>query len=166
MKRRLWIALPVVMAMLLATLGVVGTALATHPSVGQTTEILTRRTLKDLVNFNLGDVRIHTKAPVDLVFARVTFVPGGSSGWHWHPGPVFVGVASGTLTVYREDCSHSTYFQGGPEGAAFFESATEASLLVRNEGTVPVVVYAQFIVPPTTPSTGLRIPAPDRCGLL
>jgi quercetin dioxygenase-like cupin family protein len=158
MKRPLGITLVAITAVL----AVVGTVLATHPSSGQTTLILTRSTLSEKVNYNLGDVRIHTKAPQDIVVAQVTFVPGGSSGWHSHPGPVFVAVKTGTLTVYHEDCTSATY---GPN-TAFFEAGTEHSLLVRNQGTEDAVVYATFIVPPETAPTGLRIPAPDRCGLL
>jgi quercetin dioxygenase-like cupin family protein len=158
MRRPLWMTL----VALAAVFAVVGTVLATHPSSGQTTVVLTRSTLTEKVNYNLGDMRIKTKAPQDIVVAQVTFVPGGSSGWHTHPGPVFVAVKGpGTLTVYHEDC---TSVIRGP-GTAFFEAASEHSLLVRNESTEDAVVYATFIIPPETPSTGLRIPAPDRCGL-
>src|SRR5262245_56277888 len=35
--------------------------------------------------------------PMDVATQIVTFQPGGISGWHTHPGPVFFTVKSGTL---------------------------------------------------------------------
>src|SRR5689334_24852433 len=46
-----------------------------------------------------GGVRIDTRAPRDAFTARLKFTPGGTSGWHTHPGPVLVQVISGTLTL-------------------------------------------------------------------
>ncbi len=46
-------------------------------------------------------VRLDADQPIDVATQIVTFQPGGFSGWHTHPGPVFFTVRTGTLTVYE-----------------------------------------------------------------
>ena len=96
----------------------------------------------------------------DVAVSKVTIGPGGSSGWHHHPGVVLVSVASGTLTQYNEDCDKTVYATG--EG--FTESGDHPGI-VQNEGNSDVVVYVTFIVPSDTPSDGLLIddPQPENC---
>src|SRR2546425_5017733 len=53
--------------------------------------------------------------PIDVATQIVTFQPGGYSGWHTHPGPVFFTVRTGTLTVYEGDdpsCTPLTFPAG------------------------------------------------------
>jgi hypothetical protein len=40
---------------------------------------------------------------VDIVVRAHNYLPGGSTGWHAHPGPVFITVVEGTLTFYEYD---------------------------------------------------------------
>ena len=40
---------------------------------------------------------------LDMAVQRIVFQPGGQSGWHRHPGPVFIQVVSGTMTFYMSD---------------------------------------------------------------
>lgn len=48
-----------------------------------------------------------------LVVAEVTWTPGGTSGWHRHPGPVLVNVVEGELeVVWERDCVPRTYAAG------------------------------------------------------
>jgi quercetin dioxygenase-like cupin family protein len=96
----------------------------------------------------------------DVAVSKVTIGPGGSSGWHHHPGVVLVSVASGTLTQYNEDCDKTVYATG--EG--FTESGDHPGI-VQNEGNADAVVYVTFIVPSDTPSDGLLIddPQPENC---
>ena len=46
--------------------------------------------------------------------------PGGHTGWHSHPGPVFVMVTAGTLTKYEADDPDLTP-QVYPKGTGFVE---------------------------------------------
>ena len=39
----------------------------------------------------------------EIVVQTLTLAPGGSTGWHAHPGDVFFIVKSGTLTTYGLD---------------------------------------------------------------
>ena len=43
------------------------------------------------------------------------FAPGGTSGWHTHPGHSLIIVAAGTVTAYEGDdreCTPHVYTQG------------------------------------------------------
>ena len=51
----------------------------------------------------------------DVVTQSLTVAPGGTTGWHGHPGPVLATVKSGALTVvYADDtsCQGTTYTAG------------------------------------------------------
>ena len=78
----------------------------------------------------------------DIVVTELAFNPGGVTGWHSHPGKVIVGVARGSITVYRESasaCAGTTYHAG----EVFIErrGVHEA----RNEGTVAAVVNVTYL---------------------
>ena len=144
-----------------ASFAVVGTVLATHlPTNHNITTVLARGTLAGPVKYNVDDIKVQTKAAVDVVTADVTFGPLASAGWHKHPGPVFVVVQSGTISVWDESCVKHEYTVGD----SFFEPGPAASLLVKNESaTTAVHLYATFIVPVGT--TVLRIGTAHLCGI-
>ena len=152
---------------IVASLALVGTVLATHlPANHNTTDLTTlaRGKIFDTFKYNVGDTKVQTKGPVDVVVADVSFPALASAGWHNHPGPVFVIVQSGKLSVWGPDCVKHEYYQGGPEGSAFFEPGPVSSLLVKNESeTTEATVSATFIVPPGT--TALRIGTAHLCGI-
>jgi hypothetical protein len=43
------------------------------------------------------------KTDVDIVVRQHDYAVGGHTGWHMHPGPVFITVKTGTLTFYEHD---------------------------------------------------------------
>ena len=45
-------------------------------------------------------MELKSKPGFDLAIQTIVFQPGGQSGWHSHPGPVFIQVVSGTMTFY------------------------------------------------------------------
>jgi quercetin dioxygenase-like cupin family protein len=140
---------------------VVGAALATPPS-GATTTLITRATLGEFKEKNQGIEVASQRRSADIAIVRVVLEPGGSTGWHHHPGVGLASVAFGAVTFYDEDCD-KTVFKAG-EG--FFESHDEP-MLVRNRGNVDAVFYVAFIVPTSTPPEGLRIddPQPKGCNV-
>jgi quercetin dioxygenase-like cupin family protein len=78
----------------------------------------------------------------DVAMAQITVVPGGSSGWHSHPGGAIIIVKQGELTVYRaigSQCQTTTY----TAGQAFLERPGEVDQVV-NTGTIPYVLYVTF----------------------
>ncbi|MEU0083784.1 cupin domain-containing protein [Streptomyces sp. NPDC006274] len=103
---------------------------------------------------------IAAKSPTDVVVRTLTTEPGGSTGWHQHPGQVLAIVGSGTLTRTLDDCSLEATEPGDvvrePAGARHRHTG-------RNLGTEPVVVYVTYFVPAGSPLS-TRTPRPARTG--
>ena len=74
--------------------------------------------------------------------------PGGDTGWHSHPGIVFVLITAGTATFYDEcnDFIREQY----PAGTGFVKDAGCVQLLA-NEGSVDLEVIVVHIVPQGAP---------------
>ena len=91
-------------AMLLVALAVtvlaivVGVALATPPNKGATTTLITRATLGKFEAHNDGIQVESERHSADLAIAKVVIEPGGSTGWHHHPGVGPAAVKSGAVT--------------------------------------------------------------------
>ena len=97
----------------------------------------------------------------DVAMAQITVVPGGSSGWHSHPGGAIIIVKEGALTVYSpvgHRCRTTTY----GAGQAFIERPGEVDD-VLNTGTVPYVLYVTFPRVPPKVSPRTDEPDPGRC---
>jgi quercetin dioxygenase-like cupin family protein len=141
---------------------VVGVALATPPNKGATTTLLTRATLGKFEAPNDGIKVESERHSADLAIAKVVIEPGGSTGWHHHPGVGPAAVKSGAVTFYDEDCEKTVYRAG--EG--FLESHDD-SMLVRNRGNTKAVFYVAFMIPTSTTEEGLRIddPRPKECNV-
>jgi quercetin dioxygenase-like cupin family protein len=153
MKRPVrWVLLSVGLASLVAVLAVAPGA-ATPPS-GLTNVLLAR-----------GTDRSHGNLPLqfgtDVAMAQITVKPGGSSGWHSHPGGALIVVQTGTLTVYRSvgsQCQPTSY----SAGQAFIERPGEVDD-VLNAGTVPYVLFVTFPRVPQDGSTRIDEPDPGTC---
>jgi quercetin dioxygenase-like cupin family protein len=158
MRRSLWLALPLGIA---ASLAVAGTSFATHAPGGTTPMVLARGTLAEKVKVNVGGVKIQTKGAVDVVMTQVTFAKGGgSAGWHVHPGPGFVVIKSGKVSVWNEHCEKTVY---GP-GETFFEKGPKSPNLVKNEDPkTDAVTLGTFFVP--VGATPLTITTAHLCGI-
>ena len=124
-------------ALLLVLVGVAvygGIALATPPS-GLTNVPLARGT-------NVSHGTIPLQVGTDIAMAQITVNPGGSAGWHSHPGGAIVVVKTGTLTVYTavgDQCQVTTY----SAGQAFIERPGEVDQVINN-GTIPYVLFVTF----------------------
>jgi quercetin dioxygenase-like cupin family protein len=145
---------------------VVGAALAKTTSGVKATPVtatqITRATLGNFEAENKGIEVESGRRSADLAIVKVVLEPGGSTGWHHHPGVVLVPVKAGTVTEYDAQCQcHKSVYK---EGKGFVESSSEVHL-VRNEGDVKAVLYATFLVPSATPPEGLTIsdPQPKGC---
>jgi quercetin dioxygenase-like cupin family protein len=138
---------------------VVGAALATPPS-GATTTLITRATLGKFEAENKGIELESNRASADIAIVKVVIEPGGSTGWHHHPGVGPASVKSGAVTFYDAQC-HKTVYKAG-EG--FLESHDEP-MLVRNQGSVKAVFYVTFIVPTETTELRFDDPKPKGCNV-
>ena len=97
----------------------------------------------------------------DVAMAQITVDPGGSSGWHSHPGGAIIVVKQGALTVYRSvgsQCQTATY----SAGQAFIERPGEVDD-VLNTGTVPYILFVTFPRVPQGDSARTDEPDPGTC---
>ncbi|MBF6075614.1 cupin domain-containing protein [Nocardia beijingensis] len=92
------------------------------------------------------------------VILRQTLIePGGSSGWHYHDGTLFVLVARGTLDHPGADCAPVTYRRW----RVFREpSGPRYPHVARNLGTVPVLLCVLYVTPVGSPLSR-SIPPPE-----
>jgi quercetin dioxygenase-like cupin family protein len=124
------------------------TARATPP-VGLTSTILAQGRLDviDTGKIKTGDweAQIRTKGASDLPALENRFEPGGTIGWHSHPGPSLVIVKSGTATFYRGDDPGCTPHVV-PAGSGFVDTGG-AVHTARNEGSVELVLIVTSLVP-------------------
>jgi quercetin dioxygenase-like cupin family protein len=147
-----WVLLSVGLASLVAVLTVAPGAAT--PPVGLTNVLLARGT-------NTSHGTIPLQFGTDVAMVQITVDPGGSSGWHSHPGGAIIVVQTGTLTVYRSigsQCQTSTY----SAGQAFIERPGEVDD-VFNTGTVPYVLYVTFPRVPQGVSPRTDEPDPGTC---
>ena len=49
------------------------------------------------------DFQVKAKSSVDVVVRKHDYAVGSHTGWHNHPGPIFITVTQGTLTYYLYD---------------------------------------------------------------
>ena len=130
-----------------------GTVLATPPSL-LTNIPLARGT-------NTSDGTIPLQVGTDVAMAQITVQPGGSSGWHSHPGGAIVVVKQGSLTVYESvgsQCQTETY----SAGQAFIERRGEVDQVI-NTGTGPYVLFVTFPRVPQGDSARIDEPDPGNC---
>ncbi len=132
----------------LAVLVIVQTALAT-PIIGVETTSLAVGTFDDGLEArsktDTHDVELRATGPTDVHILQNKIAPGGTFGWHSHPGPSIVVVQSGALTLYRADDPACTPQVFGA-GSGFVDQGGHVHV-VRNEGSVDAVVYVTSIIP-------------------
>ena len=107
-------------------------------------------------NPNYGAM-IKTRGLSDAVVRSLSIAPGGDTGWHSHPGPVFVLVTAGTGSFYfAADPTFTPVVY--PAGTGFVEGGGDVHIF-RNEGNVDLEATVLFLVPHGAP-TRIDEPAP------
>ena len=105
-------------------------------------------------------------AGTDVVMAQITVNPGGSSGWHSHPGGAIIVVAQGSLTKYHATGNgrHVSRCEITPysAGQAFIEAPGEVDQVI-NTGTAPYILYVTFPLVPQGGATRIDQPDPGTC---
>ena len=118
------------------------------PPAGVTTKILGSGTTLAGFTIHADGIKVESTDAAGVTVAHLTFAPGGTTGWHAHPGPVLVIVTTGSVTKYSaQDCTAHTY----TAGQAFVEHGPTDENLVRNDGSVPAETLVTFITPPGAP---------------
>jgi hypothetical protein len=109
---------------------------------------------------DIWKARITTKGATDVHMIQNTIVPGGTFGWHSHPGPSLVIVKAGTATFYDADdrrCAPHVV----PTGSGFVDNGQDTHV-VRNEGAVDLVTEVVSLVPAGF-ARRIDEPAPANC---
>jgi len=88
------------------------------------------------------EVELKTKGMWTARILHFHIAPDGHTGWHSHPGPVFVMIKSGTMTLEQSDGSIAVY----PAGTGFVEDPDRVHI-ARNEGDVELEFDAFILIP-------------------
>jgi hypothetical protein len=106
-KQSMAVLAGVIAAMVLGALTAFVAVTKANPPSGVTGTLLARGTYDKykLKTDPMGpiDFKAKTKQPTDVVVQRHDFLPGSSTGWHQHPGPIFITVTLGQVTFYERD---------------------------------------------------------------
>ena len=111
-----------------------------------------------LLGVGLIDYPVDLRTPGPAVFSvrELVIPPGGTTGWHTHPGTETSVVTRGTLTVQIRDGCAPIRFDAGD--ALFVADAVPH--VQRNEGTAPVEMVVTYLLAPGAPD---RVDAPPPC---
>jgi hypothetical protein len=105
--------------------------------------------------------QLKTRGLTDVYVQQNTWVPGGTSGWHTHPGGSLIIVTSGAVTAYEGDdpaCTPHVY----TAGMGFVDAGGDHVHLIRNEGTINATsVTVQFLQ--ATLARRIDVPDPGNC---
>jgi len=102
-----------------------------------------------------------TKGDSDLYVQSNQWEPGGSTGWHSHPGHSLIIVTAGAVTNYESDdpkCRPHVY----TVGMAFVDEGGDHSHNVRNEGSVTAQTIAFQVIPAGQPRK-IDMDSPGNC---
>jgi len=97
-----------------------------------------------------------TKGESDLYVQSNVWIPGGTSGWHTHPGHSLITVTEGAVTAYEghdATCTPTVY----TVGMTFVDEGGEHVHVIRNEGAVQARTITVQLLPAGAPR---RIDAP------
>jgi hypothetical protein len=131
---------------------------------GSTSKLLGRSTFSapgDDENFDVKrktghwQIEIKAKPEFDIAVQTISFDAGGQSGWHSHPGPVFIQVVSGTMTFYESDDPTCTPIVR-TAGQSYLDLGDHAHI-ARNETRLPAQNVVTYFAPP---GALLKIDAP------
>jgi len=89
---------------------------------------------------------LKTKGPSDLYVQSNTWKPGGTTGWHTHPGASLIIITGGSVTAYEGDdptCSPHLYVKGD----TLVDPGGDHVHMIRNEGAVDATGVAVQLIP-------------------
>jgi quercetin dioxygenase-like cupin family protein len=146
--------------LLLTPLTLAGAAWATPPSHAHSTTL--GRIQLGPFHETSPSFKLFSEDPTDTVVLTTTINPGGSTGWHSHPGPAFIVVVRGTLTLYDGNDLTCTPHRYGP-GTGFLDPGFGHVHIARNEGKTPVTVVQTYLDVPPGGSPRIDEPSPGNC---
>jgi quercetin dioxygenase-like cupin family protein len=127
---------------------------AATPPIGQTSAILARGT-------DISEGSLPIKEGLQVVVVYVNTPPGGSSGWHSHPGGGIVVLQQGETTFYVKVGNHCKVTRV-VAGQSFIERRGQVADAV-NTGSITTIGYAMFPGVPVGGSPRIDQPDPGTC---
>ena len=100
-------------------------------------------------------VELKAKDGLEIAVRTFSYEPGSFTGWHQHPGPVFIQVVQGTVTFYEADdpsCTPTVV----DSGEAYLDLG-EAGHIGRNETDQPAQDVTVLFGPPDIDPADFRI---------
>jgi hypothetical protein len=89
---------------------------------------------------------LRAKPAFDIAVQSIDFPAGSSSGWHSHPGPVFIQVVKGSIAFYESDDPTCTpIIKSAGEG---YLDVGEHAHFARNESGVDAQNIVTYFAPP------------------
>ncbi len=153
------------LAAIVAALSSVAVATVLTPSSGiVSAPVFARASFADPTDLKIkvkgqGQEVINVNNAQETVIQQIVIAPGGSTGWHSHPGPVVVLIKSGQMSFYDSDdptCTVRTY----SAGQAFIDSGQGHVHMARNESqSENLELWATYLDVP--PGGAFRIDAPN-----
>ena len=139
------------LALVLASASLVGVTMAS-PAVGVQPSLLARGAYEDFkvksVKGSPVEFDVKAKSVVDVVVRKHDYAIGSHTGWHSHPGPVFITVTEGRLTYYLYDDPTCTPYVV-EAGSGFVDDGR--GHMVRNESGELAQDVSVIIAPPSPP---------------
>lgn len=87
----------------------------------------------------------------DYIVSDITIAPGGSTGWHTHPGAIYGIVKAGELTHYSADCRQDGIFGAG--APITDPTGPDHVHIGRNLGATPLILEVTYIDPAGAPTS-------------
>ena len=106
---------------------------------------------------------IHVPNAKETVMQQIVIAPGGTTGWHSHPGPAVALVKTGELTLFSSEdptCTGHTF----SAGQGFVDSGQGHVHNARNMTQNPTEVWVTYFDVPPGGSVRVDAPAPANCG--
>jgi quercetin dioxygenase-like cupin family protein len=153
-SKRAW----VVLAVAVAAAGVGASTVMATPQAGLTTSTVATASVPPLQIRSdyrpqqqtwppsFWSAMLRTHGITDLYVVDNVIAPGGTTGWHTHPGPSLIFVKSGTVTNYRVEtrgCAGVNY----PAGTAFVDAGENDIHELKNNTDEPVETVAVQLIP-------------------
>jgi quercetin dioxygenase-like cupin family protein len=82
-------------------------------------------------------VRLEADGPAASAIQDAAIEPGGSNGWHSHPGMVVVMLVAGSITWYDENCNPTEY----KAGDAWIEGEQLHAFKVTSSQPIHIMAY-------------------------
>jgi quercetin dioxygenase-like cupin family protein len=167
MEQRMRNKIAISLIVIAVGLGVSAPSVLATPASGVTSPLVVSALLDELnihshaTPANSWGADLQTRGQTDLYVVDNKFNPGGTTGWHSHPGPSLILVTAGSVTNYSSDapnCEGVTY----SKGQTFVDAGGQDVHMVRNNtSSAAETIAVQYI--PHGDQRKIDKPEPDIC---